>query len=226
MNPVKIFQEFNSVQELYQEALRLIMNAAVGAFRIAVSGGSSAKIFNYLPPNYGLEQWSFYQVDERFVPRSHPDSNFRLLQEVTNGRIVNFTAFPIGLDLSIAALSYAQCLIPDTQGYLFDSVILGVGQDGHTASLFPYASTLDSSDFSLVSHTDSFAVPERLTLGFAALARSRKIFILLSGQEKRAIYQQLQQADGNYYELPICRLLTMDYPTPQAELYFFYATDS
>jgi 6-phosphogluconolactonase len=182
-------------------------------------------IFRHLHPDYSLENWHFYQVDERFVPRDHPDSNVRLLQELTAGRIVNMTAFPV-LESGTAegAAVYKKCLKPDENGFLFDCTILGVGPDGHTASLFPHSPALDADSLTLDTSTEFFAVSERMTLGFAAIARSRKILVLLTGSEKKLIYEQLFSGTADYHEYPVCRLLSLDYPVrPLPELHFLYA---
>jgi 6-phosphogluconolactonase len=231
MVPVKKFQVFATKSELYERAVACLQEAAIQAsaagktFRLAVSGGSSAIIFRHLHPDYSLENWHFYQVDERFVPRDHPDSNFRFLQELTSGRIVNMTAFPLPESgAAEGAAIYEKCLKADENGFLFDCTILGVGPDGHTASLFPHGSALDSESLSLTTSTDVFAVSERMTLGFAAIARSRRILVLLAGTEKKPIYEQLVSDAADYHEYPVCRLLSLDYPVVVSpELYFLYA---
>ena len=162
---------------------------------IALSGGSTPKpIYKALAQDKTIP-WNhiqLFEVDERYVPADHPDSNHHLIKNYllspppslklrragisypNNWHFFN-TTLPIP-----AALDQYEAIVRQHQP--FDLCILGMGQDGHTASLFPHSEALYEAE-RLVAHTttDAFPVHDRLTLTFASIMASKKLLLLLKG---------------------------------------------
>ena len=128
--------------------------AAPGPFRVSLSGGSTPKMLYGLLASdefrsrFPWPRVSWYWGDERFVPHNHPDSNYRMTREsmFTKAQVVSENIYPIPTDGTPddAAQRYEQTLQEaygaaalDPQRPLFDVTLLGLGPDGHTASLLP-----------------------------------------------------------------------------------------
>jgi len=190
---VKIFGDQESFWSAAADFVQNLAQSHSDKFRVAVSGGSSADIFDAIKDrNIDFSKWELWQVDERFVPHDDSDSNFRLLSEKIGDRVGVFHSFPILATSEESAEKYEEMLQPDSEGFLFDLAILGVGSDGHTASLFPGDVVLhETKRLTAVTHTDEFAVRERLTLTFPAIKKSRTILILLPSDKKKEVLERM-----------------------------------
>ena len=164
-------------------------------FRCAVPGGSVAS--RVLPRIARHElPWSIVDVflaDERFVAPQHPDSNARAVREgwldhldAVRPVFHPMTTLGVSVDEAARIASAALCAAVGTPPQL-DIVVLGVGPDGHVASLFPgLPGWRDSPDWVLAVHGAPKPPPERLSLGLAALAAAREIWFVAFGAEKAA----------------------------------------
>jgi len=161
---------------------------------VAISGGSTfAGLFPKWAKAADLSSVSFFPADERRVPIDHADSNWgqarRLLFDPLGrpGDIENF---------SVSAPDYEKLLgkkigVP----IVFDTVFLGMGDDGHTVSLFPGTAALEDVE-SQVLHTSSPKPPtDRITLGLRTLWASRSLVAVITGENKRPMVQRLLQGD-------------------------------
>ena len=164
-----------------------------GPKSIAVPGGRTpGPIFAELARHpLAWDQLSITLTDDRLVPADHPASNFRLLTE---------TLGTTGARLS--PLVEGAAVEP------FDLVWLGMGADGHIASIFPGCEPADDLPPSVVRARPDPLPPEapfeRLTLTLAALTATRRIMLVVRGAEKRAV---LEAAIAGRSSLPIARLL-------------------
>ena len=181
------------LDELASVAAEWIAKKALAAVRarggcsIALAGGSTPR------PVYAaldrLEQFpwgeaQFYFGDERCVPVDHPESNYRMARETllrshpeALGRITRMPAD--SPDREKAADRYARQL-PDP----LDLVVLGMGGDGHTASLFPGSAALDETERRVVPVTGPKAPFERLTVTPPVIERARSLLVVVSGITK------------------------------------------
>jgi 6-phosphogluconolactonase len=184
------------------EILRLGHAAIVarGRFRIALAGGSTPeRTYAHLaqPELLGRFDHSTVQVffgDERMVPRDDPRSNFGMAHRTLLSRLAAATVYPIPTDGSPAdcAARYARTLAEAFTLPLsgppprFDLILLGLGDDGHTASLFPGAAALNE-DKAWVTWSPPGTLPppvDRVTLTFPVLNAARQVMFLVTGKNK------------------------------------------
>lgn len=163
-----------------------------GRFTFAVSGGQTPwAMFAVLAGND--LPWSsveIYQVDERVAPEGDPDRNLTHLTDSLRQTQARIVPMPVNEgDLDAAAVSYAGRL-----PRRFDLVHLGLGPDGHTASLVPGDPVLDVAD-RLVAVTRPYQGHPRMTLTYPALARADEILWLVSGGDKREPLAELLGGD-------------------------------
>ena len=160
-----------------------------GHFSLAVSGGKTPdEMFRALAAeDVPWSQTSVYQVDERVAPAGDPDRNLtRLLAALPAAAVGSVRPMPVEEpDLERAAERYAAEL-PDR----LDLVHLGLGADGHTASLVPGDPVLDVRD-RMVALTHEYEGRRRMTLTYAALEDAREIAWLVTGEEKRGALARL-----------------------------------
>lgn len=185
---------------------------------IAASGGSAAQIFDYLEDDV-LKESTVCLVDERCVPFDHEDSNAKLIALKVAKKVQQMCPFDTTLPPDEAADKYEEALRERLaiEGYLFDLTVLGVGPDGHTASLFPNTPALKEEDFLVtITETDVFAVKERLTLTFPGIELSQRIVVLMIGANKEEIFNTIIDEDTDPNQFPARRL--MDWP--QVDVFF------
>jgi len=176
--------------------------AVRGRFKFAVSGGRTP--WQMLRALAGERvDWTnvhLFQVDERVAPTGDPDRNLTHIRDslLAHAPIVaaNVHAMPVeDTDLAAAAARYAQTLamIAGTPPVL-DLVHLGLGPDGHTASLVPGDPVLDE-DFLNVSITQPYQGHRRMTLTYPVLNRSRCVLFVVTGEEKVKALDLLRAGD-------------------------------
>ena len=168
--------------------------AARGRFTFAVSGGHTPwAMFAAL----GEEDmpWAdveLFQVDERVAPDGDPDRNLTHLRQSIGDAPALVHPMPVtDADLDAAAAAYATVLPPQ-----FDLVHLGLGPDGHTASLVPGDPVLQVSD-RLVALTQPYQGHRRMTLTYPALDRADQLLWLITGADKRDPLARLLAGDDS-----------------------------
>jgi 6-phosphogluconolactonase len=121
--------------------------------------------------------------DERCVPPHHPDSNYRMAREALLDRVAPATVYrmPAELGPDEAAGLYAHIVAAVAP---LDVVVLGVGEDGHTASLFPGHPALKAAGLAVGIRDSPKPPPQRVTLTLAALQSARRVIILATGAGK------------------------------------------
>jgi 6-phosphogluconolactonase len=164
-----------------------------GSFAIALSGGRTprAMLEDLAELDVPWARTGIWQVDERVAPDGHPDRNLSgLLAALPPVAREVVRAMPVTADdLDAAAARYAAGL-PER----FDLVHLGLGEDGHTASLVPEDPVLDIADRD-VAVTGEYRGRRRLTLTYPALDRSPFVLWLVTGRDKAAALARLLAAD-------------------------------
>lgn len=153
-------------------------------------------------------------TDERWVATSDPNSNERQVRELLlQGRAAK--AKMVGLKTTAPTPEEAEgdvearlALVPRP----FDVIVLGMGEDGHFASLFPGAAELDAAlDLGRVASCTALYPPEtqhpRLTLTLPAITTGRHVFLLVAGEVKRAVLEQAARRSADLRALPVAALL-------------------
>jgi 6-phosphogluconolactonase len=166
--------------------------AGNGQFTIAVSGGKTpwAMFAALARKDVPWRAMRVFQVDERVAPDRDPDRNLTQLRHSLGEAPAEVLPMPVNdPDLDAAAAAYARRL-PGR----FDLVHLGLGPDGHTASLVPGDPVLEVSD-RLVALTRPYQEHVRMTLTYPALARAEEILWLISGEDKREPLAKLLAGD-------------------------------
>ncbi len=192
---VEILPDAASVARRGAEIVAAAAEEAVadhGRFDFAVSGGRTPwAMFADLAGKMPWEKTTIYQVDERVAPDGDPDRNLTQLQRaLPAGGASDVRAMPVTFhDLEAAAADYAASL-PEA----FDLVHLGLGPDGHTASLVPGDPVLEVTDRD-IALTGEYQGRRRMTLTYPALNRARRILWLVTGDDKVDALARLRAGD-------------------------------
>ncbi len=176
--------------------------AARGMFAFAVSGGHTPwamlRALAALPMPWAKTH--LFQVDERVAPHGDPDRNLTHIAESLLSRVAlppgHLHAMPVeALDLALAAKGYGSELehVAGAPSVL-DLVHLGLGPDGHTASLVPDDPVLQVTD-AAVALTAPYQGHPRMTLTFPVLDRARRVLWVVTGPEKAAMLARLANGD-------------------------------
>ncbi len=182
--------------ELIEEAV-----AARGRARVAVSGGSTPKATFALlsDPNHPFvnripwEHLELFFVDERTVPPDHPESNYRMTKEALLDKVgmkpEQIHRMQGELEPEVAAAEYEFDLrrtfrLEGAEAPRFDIVTLGMGDDGHTASLFPHTDAIHEMGRLVVANQVPQKETWRITLTWPVINHAREVFFLIAGDDK------------------------------------------
>jgi len=207
MNVVEV-----KTEELFvDEALKLlggVLQEGGGKVRIGLSGGKTpVPVYKALAKSNEIDfsQIEFLLVDERHVPFDHPDSNYGMVHSIFGAVGAKIHHVDTALSIQEAVAAYGGVLSNISE---LDLVILGVGVDGHIASLFPHSKALGEENV-LVAHTttDLFPVRDRMSMTFPMIMKARRVLILLSGGEKQSVADELSLGSKTAEEFPARKLL-------------------
>ena len=180
--------------EVISEAARAALGQS--SFSLALSGGKTPwRMLELLEPGALAEPGTtIFQVDERVAPADDPDRNFTQLRNSLSQRALErLLPMPVEADdLEEAADRYAAAL-PDE----LDLIHLGLGPDGHTASLVPGDPVLDVDDRLVALTAEEYQGHPRMTMTYPALARGRKVLWLVTGEEKQDALAKLRAGDDS-----------------------------
>jgi 6-phosphogluconolactonase len=216
---IETFPDPESLARHVAEWMTSAARAAQDVFRVSLSGGSTPKtLYTLLAADefrnrFPWARVDWYWGDERFVPHDHPDSNYRMTRETMLAKVPippeNIHPVPTDGTPEDAALRYERTLqaaygaaVLDPARPLFDITLLGLGSDGHTASLLPGEPVLQERKrwVAAVSH----GRPEiRITMTYPAIESSRHVAFLVAGREKAAIFHAIR-AGGS--QVPAARV--------------------
>jgi len=203
----------DKVSEILQQAISL-----KGKASIAVSGGSTPKGFFKVLSHKDID-WKKVTItlaDERWVNINSDASNTRLVHEnllqnnASSAKFFHLKQGEVLCDETLADLNVAanNALLP------LDVLILGMGEDGHTASLFPCSTqiekALDSNNENALMTVEPTTAPhQRITFSFASLSQSKNVFLHLCGDNKKQVLDKALNGD-DVFDMPIRKFLHAD----------------
>jgi 6-phosphogluconolactonase len=204
------WQRFPDSQAVAEEAVRRILAAARaaveanGAFRVVLAGGSTPlKAYRLLASeDADWQRWQVYLGDERCLAADDPQRNSAMISRAwlerggIPARNIHWIAAERGAEF--AAHQYERAI---QDALPFDLVLLGMGEDGHTASLFP-GHDHDSRRLVVPVYRAPKAPPERVSLGYQALSRCAAMLMVVTGSGKAAALQAWRSGS----DLPVARL--------------------
>jgi 6-phosphogluconolactonase len=210
-------------QELFSAAAEEVVRTATeavsqrGRFTIALSGGSTPKqLYNLLATNARTtlpwDRMYFFWGDERHVPPTDPDSNYRMVEEAMLSKVPVPASNVFRLraenpDAGAVAEEYEKTLrkffqTGSTEVPRFDLILLGMGPDGHTASLFPGTAALQEKSRLVVANWVEKLKTNRLSLTLPVLNAGRCVMFLVSGTDKASVLRTVvedKNASGEQY---------------------------
>jgi 6-phosphogluconolactonase len=210
-------RKLTTPQDLFQAAAEEVLRAAAeaiaqrGRFSIALSGGSTPRnLYTLIAANAsGSLPWDrmfFFWGDERHVPLNDPDSNYRMAKETLLSKVPIPPAniFPVPTenpDASAAAQAYEDTLrkffaLSPGEFPRFDLILLGMGPDGHTASLFPETAALQEKSRLVVANWVEKMKTSRITFTLPVLNAARCVAFLVSGADKAAVLHEVLEGDA------------------------------
>ncbi len=210
-------------QDLFQAAAEEVIRAATsaiterGRFTIALSGGSTPKnLYTLIAANASAslpwDRMFFFWGDERHVPPDNPDSNYRMAKETLLSKVAippaNIFRIPAeNPDASAAADAYEQTLrkffaVAPGEFPRFDLILLGIGPDGHTASLFPETAALEQTSRLVVANWVEKLQTNRITFTLPVLNAARCVAFLVSGTDKAAVLHEVLEGNAPAEKYP------------------------
>jgi 6-phosphogluconolactonase len=204
---VKIVPDSATLAHEAAQEFHRVAEAAVrerGQFSVALSGGNTPRaVYSSLASEHKELPWDSIHIffgDERHVPPDHPDSNFRMATESLLSKVpipeTNVHRIRAELDAEAAAAEYDQQLVNffhlgNQDWPRFDLIFLGIGEDGHTASLFPGSQALTETSRRVAGNWVEKFQTFRITLTFPVLNHAAEAVFLVSGSGKAQILSQV-----------------------------------
>jgi 6-phosphogluconolactonase len=194
LSEVKVFADPNGVASAAADAVAESLKS--GARTFVLAGGSTPRRCYELITGMELP-WGRVTVlfgDERCVPPDDPESNYRMAKEALLDRVAPFSVhrMPAELGAEEAASAYDRLLaglVP------LDLVLLGMGQDGHTASLFPGRRELEAQGWAVAVHDAPKPPPDRVSLTLGSLRSARRVLVLAAGADKAEALEKAKRGE-------------------------------
>jgi 6-phosphogluconolactonase len=178
-----------------------------GSCAIALAGGTTPRaVYTRLARHHSEVPWPEVEVyfgDERCVPPHHPESNFHMADQLLLRQVpiprARIHRMPAEWPDHVAAASEYEQILPEE----LDILLLGMGADGHTASLFPGARALDERERRVVAVGSPVPPPRRLTITPPVIARARRVAVIVSGAEKAPAVERALEGSFDPHQLPV-----------------------
>lgn len=228
MTEVEIFDDKAKLcAQMASQLLELIIKTPRGEFNLCITGGGLgiallAALSEH--PSRDLVNWESVNIfwgDERFLSKNHPDRNeLQAEQALLKDLVVNKFPFPAsdGNTLEQARSQFEETVRSHfgEVDIVFDLVLLGIGPDGHVASLFP-GRFISQTDVIVAEEHSPKPPDERLSFNYWVLNQARRVWFLASGSEKQSA---VAEALGQDSELPVARV------TGREQTKFFLTSDA
>lgn len=220
VSDIKIYE---TTDELYKGAAELIAGLISSFIRLnqkcslVLSGGSTpGKLYRLLADHYKTEiDWrkvSLFWCDERFVPVEHPDNNYKLVRDtlIIHTNIQPESIFKINTDISPeeSALEYEERMkifFGNSDYPVFDIILLGLGKDGHTASIFPGTEAVDEDKRWVMGYNPAAVDTKRITITLPVINNAKNVIFIVSGEDKKEIIEKIfiKKEKGNFPALKV-----------------------
>jgi len=201
-----------SVLDYIQDVISRLASQNCRSINLALAGGSTpfgiyTELAPQLSPASSTPEISLFLTDERDVPLTHSDSNGGKISEIFNA--FNTILFdPLEINAEREYRSKIEERLTD-RGGAFDLILLGMGEDGHIASLFPGKMRWPEPNQTFYK-TDGPRQSVRYTLALSSLIKARHVGIIIGNQPKKhEIIQQLKEKNPSVMQLPVYQLLEM-----------------
>ncbi len=223
MQTINQWHQFDTATEVAGEVLQQILKSAEtaiaerGCFKLVLAGGSTPeKIYQQLVnANTDWSKWMIYYGDERCLPADNKDRNSTMATNAFLSKVAipaeNIFTMPTELGAVEAAAKYREAIADVGQ---FDLVLLGMGEDGHTASLFPGHVNDQNETVHEVYHSPK-PPSDRISLSAKTLANTRQCFFIVTGASKVDPVKQWKQGA----DLPVASIA----PSAGVDIYIDHA---
>ena len=174
-------------------------------FSIGLSGGSTPKLFYELFAEKYKDYSNIYlwTVDERHVDNNDENSNQRMINTIFGNSKLNIIEYSYHEDPLYSAENYTTAVLSKIDK--FNLAILGVGEDGHIASLFPNTNALEANNKGFVANEVNILTKWRITSTFQLLKDVEHLYLLVTGKNKKEIIKQI----GKENNLPVNKLISL-----------------
>jgi len=175
-----------------------------GCFKLVLAGGTTPKRIYELLADLAQEwsKWHLFMGDERCLDKNNPERNSVMIEQTLLNKInfpmENFYPIEAQLGAKQAATDYTEIV---RSSLPFDMILLGVGEDGHTASLFPHQEH-DETELVHAVYNAPKAPPERVSISKKSILESEEVLILVTGASKKIAVQQWQKGQ----DLPVAQI--------------------
>ena len=205
-----MFDSLEIIKEKSHEDASLKLNELITQFvkknekfNLGLSGGNTPKFFYkiFAESNQQNSDITLWTIDDRHVHLEDEMSNQGMINSIFNKTKMNILELKFDEDPNKSAENYSKLVLSKIQE--FDSAILGVGYDGHIASLFPYTNALIDESTRFVANEVNILSKWRVTSTFQLLAEIKNVFLLVTGENKCEILKEI----GKNNELPVNQLI-------------------
>ena len=174
-------------------------------FSIGLSGGSTPKVFYKLLSEKYKNYSNIYlwTVDERHVDKNNENSNQKMINAIFGNSKLNIIEYSYQDDPQYSAENYTTAVLGKINK--FDIAILGVGEDGHIASLFPNTTALEADKKGFVENEVNILSKWRITSTFQLLKSVDHLYLLVTGENKKEIIKEI----GKENNLPVNKLIRL-----------------
>ncbi|HZU31613.1 MAG TPA: 6-phosphogluconolactonase [Candidatus Angelobacter sp.] len=209
---IKIVPDGKALNVFVAEEFKRCAESAIsanGRFSVALSGGSTPRpIYELIAEQYQALPWNKIHIffgDERHVPPDHPDSNFRMANQALLSKVDlpagNIHRIRAELDADVAAQEYENELrdffhLTSPEWPRFDLILLGLGDNGHTASLFPGTPALQEKSRLVIASWVEELKTFRITFTYPVINHGAEDLFMVSGQGKAKILKEVLQPSG------------------------------